>query len=590
QTHFRGQWGLAQDNFGRLYYNHNSHYLYADYFPDHYLTRNSSWRARHGINANIVNSNKAFPIRINPGVNRGYIDGQLREDGRLNTVTAISDALIYRGDQFGPEYVGDAFIPEPGANTIAHFRMQEEGVELKAEHITYEDPDWEKRDFLASTDERFRPIGIYNAPDGSIYVLDLYRGILQHKVYVTTYLRNYILEQGLDKPVGLGRIYRIVREEKPTRQQPPALEQATTAELVQYLSHDNGWHRDTAQRLLVQRQDEEAARPLRSLAQNGRAPLGRLHALWTLEGLDQLDTATVNAALRDPDPQVRIAAMRTAATLFEAEEPPAGLQRMLPRVIALTEDNDQAVRVQAAFTLGHFLGEDAKAERAMAEALTREPNDRYIRQAVITGVGGHEYAILEGLLDDAEWAEPRSGRGAVLSELSATIFQAGRAAEVAMLIERAQAEEGWRRRELLQGMARAAGDRRSPVDLPAQPTSLQTLAESDDEATRTAAQRIADKLNWPDAEMAAAEVVAELSEADEALRQRGQTMYMALCMACHQLHGQGQVGMAPSLVDSQYVLGPPEKLVRIALDGVTGVTEGDQKWNQAMPGMRHNPA
>ena len=114
-------------------------------------------------------------------------------------------ALIRRG--------GDAFIPEPAGNVLAHIDIEDDGVTVRGAQVRTPDPDWGERAFLASTDERFRPVDCAVGPDGALYVVDLYRGILQHRQFVTTYLRKQVLERGLDRPVGLGRIWRIVAED-----------------------------------------------------------------------------------------------------------------------------------------------------------------------------------------------------------------------------------------------------------------------------------------------------------------------------------------------------------------------------------------
>src|SRR5262249_12504695 len=145
---------------------------------------------------------------------------------------------------------------------------------------------YEAKEFLTSTDERFRPVNAYTGPDGALYIVDLYRGILEHKAFLTHYLIKNIKERKLEKPVGLGRIYRIVPE---GRRVGPWKLPTPNAQLVECLAHPNGWWQDTAQRLLVERNDASTVPAVERLALKGRTALARLHALWTLEGMGRLE-------------------------------------------------------------------------------------------------------------------------------------------------------------------------------------------------------------------------------------------------------------------------------------------------------------
>src|SRR5690606_15710774 len=201
-------------------------------------------------------------------------------------------------------------------------------------------------EFLTSTDERFRPVNLFNGPDGALYVVDMYRGVIQHRIFVTTYLRNQILERGLESPIGMGRIYRIVPDGTPPLRI-PALARATRKELVAALEHEQSWWRETAQRVLVERGDEHAAPLLRITIRSSRFPLARLHALWTLEGLDVLDWDSVARALRDPEVRVAVAGARLAERFF-AQHP----QRTLEALKARAAWSELAFQQQFALSLG----------------------------------------------------------------------------------------------------------------------------------------------------------------------------------------------------------------------------------------------
>ncbi|HVE40924.1 MAG TPA: hypothetical protein VNM14_13605 [Planctomycetota bacterium] len=300
-TRSRGQWGITQDDYGRLFSNSNPEILRGDLVPCYAAAAHAG--KAPGVNIQIAKDQLVWPARVNPGVNRGYQKGILREDGRLAACTAACGPVIYRGDNFPAEFRGNAFICDPAANLVQRRILKEEGGTLTATN-----PHANGIDFIASTDERFRPVNLYNGPDGCLYFIDMYRGVIQHRPYVTTHLRNQILSRELDKGLGYGRIYRVVSETKAPGP-PPRLSKAPSPELVKALSHPNGWWRDTAQRLLVERKDAASVPELRTLARAAGNPVPRLHAMFALEGMGQLDPPTLLALLGDKDPKIAAAAL-----------------------------------------------------------------------------------------------------------------------------------------------------------------------------------------------------------------------------------------------------------------------------------------
>ncbi len=491
-TLFRGQWGMAQDDYGRLYYNTNSRYLFADLIPADYALLDPGHQPRgggHGASERLVLEESVHSIRVNPGINRGYVNNMLREDGRLAVTTSVSGLTVYRGDQFPATWRGDVFVPEPAGNVVAHFDLAPGPVEngvptLVAEHRVYGDPDWVEREFLASTDERFRPVDAKVGPDGALYVIDMYRGILQHVRYVTTYLREYILDHGLDRPIGMGRIYRVVweggsEEPAPIRRGAPNLEAA--ADRIAALSHSNGWHRDTAQRLLVEGELDDATRDaLRELARTGDNSLARIHALWTLHGRGDLDAATALAAVREREPWLAVHGLRTGEELLPSSS--AGQAA----IAELVDSSSPQVRTQALLTLGATARRESWARIALTERLASRPDDPFHRQVALA-------ANLEG----------------------------------------------------------NGGDARPQAPAPAPAPAL------------------------------TADEAAQLS--------RGRRHYRA-CSSCHNDDGRGQDGLGPSLVDSPWVLGAPERLAALVLQGLEGPIEvHGETWDDMMPGFAVDP-
>jgi mono/diheme cytochrome c family protein/glucose/arabinose dehydrogenase len=353
----RGQWGIAQDDFGRLFFNSNSDQLRADFIPSYYVNKRGMTAKLKGLNEQVAKDQAAWPIRVNPGVNRGYEPKQLRDDGTLATVTAACGPVIYRGDIYPDEFKGNAFVCEPSGNIVKRNVLTEkDGV------ITGKNP-YASSEFLASTDERFRPVNLYTGPDGALYLVDMYHGILQHRIYMTSYLRKQVEERGLDKPQNQGRIYRIVHESKKPGPK-PSLAQASPAELVKALIHPNGWWRDTAQRLLVEKADATTVVSLKQLAASGTQPIHRLHALWVLEGMGKLDPSVLTIALGDGDPKVRAAGLRLAETSLKSSK--AETAALRAKVLDMAKDNAADVQIQLALTLGE-IAPDPQSKELLAK-------------------------------------------------------------------------------------------------------------------------------------------------------------------------------------------------------------------------------
>jgi mono/diheme cytochrome c family protein len=263
-------------------------------------------------------------------------------DGTLNHFTAASGVEIYRGHRLPEDMLGDLFFTEPVGRIVRRAKaVVTDGLtQLRNAHP--------KSEFLRSTDPLFRPVNVSTAPDGSLFVIDMYTGIIQDAQFIGPYLKGKIDQYALDKQHNWGRIWRITHESAQPDRRLPRMYTETAGELVRHLEHPHGWWRDTAQKLLVLRQDKTVVPALESLARNSTNQLARIHAVWTLEGLGALDARLARELMKSPDPQIRIQAIRASESLYK---PSPGDKTLANDYRALTKDADHQVVIQALLTL-----------------------------------------------------------------------------------------------------------------------------------------------------------------------------------------------------------------------------------------------
>ena len=412
KTLSRGQWGLSMDDTGRVFRNWNDDPLRVDYLPGRVLARNPAAVRTRGVYEPVTEDLAVWASRPTPAVNRGYRDGVLRPDGSLAVFQAAGTPTVYRGDRLPADLRGHVFVTEPAGNLVRRYALKE-GADGRLA-ATNAHP---RSEFLTSTDERFRPVNLLSAADGTLYIADMYRGVIQHGQYQSEYLKNQIRARGLVEPTGLGRIFRLAHETT-RREARPALSAKTPAELVPVLEHPNGWWRDTAQRLLVERGDRSVAPALTALATGARDPRTRLHALWTLDGLGALDAATVLRALGDTAPEVRAAAVRVAEPWLGKDGDP------VPAAVrGLAGDRAARVRWQLALSIAAF-PEASRVEQA-AQLLAQHGRDPFVVDGVVSSLAGLEDHALAQLL-----ARPGVPEDA-LGPLAGAVARGGRPAAVA---------------------------------------------------------------------------------------------------------------------------------------------------------------
>ncbi|MEM7373985.1 MAG: c-type cytochrome [Bacteroidota bacterium] len=427
---FRGQWGMSMDDYGRLVYSSNSNHLQGDYVLPGTIERNPNYRPKHAVAQTLNANQQVFPASPTPGVNRGYREGVLDDQQRLTRFTGASGPMVYRGDHFPKEYQGNAFTPEPTANLIKRNILTEEGVEITGT-FAYQD-----REFVSSTHETFRPVSLYNGPDGGMYIVDMGRGIVQHRNYVTLYLRKQILSRRLDTVVQQGRIYRLEYENGPTHRN-PRLSEKSSGELVELFSHPNGWWRDIAQRLLVERKAWSVVPQLRQLLQPETEPLTQLHALWTLEGLHAVSLSDLQKITQSKDPRVVASGIQIAEQLLDRY--PEEIMRLYE---SLGHDPSVRVQLQLASSLGIARGDvEEWAYRLLVELARKHQKEAVMIEAILSGLAGKEEAfqaylqrvdVLLPALEEAlqtsiaESLKPAEEKGPIMGEMERQYFNMGK--------------------------------------------------------------------------------------------------------------------------------------------------------------------
>ncbi|HTL03932.1 MAG TPA: c-type cytochrome [Vicinamibacterales bacterium] len=605
----RGQWGSTQDETGRIYRNTNESALHVDLIPANYFTRHPALLRTRGshesLNGENGDLNLVWPIRPTRGVNRGYQAGILRPDGTLARFTSVCAPLVFRGDRLPAELDGNVFVVDPTVNLVRRIILADGSNGLVARNA-YADVHGE---FLASTDELFRPVNLSMGPDGTLYVVDMYRGVVEHKGYVTEYLQNYVQSHKMEQWTGRGRIYRIVHDSR-RRDTPPAMSRATPAQLVAALSHPNGWRRDMAQELLVERGIKTVTPALKTLAETSPNPRTRLHALWTLDGLDAIEPATVIQGLAHPSRDVRAAALRISERWLRQGNAP-----VQAAVLKLLDDRDWSVQKQLAATLGELPAESRIA--AMASLLERHGDDPVAMDAALSGLHGQEAAVLERILQ-ATADTPQ--RRAAITMLAATLIRENANEPAAQVILREIAEDArpaWQRSALLNGAEvallsadppgtppRAAADPTLPcntcvggrggpggapafpnTNAPANPVAVPAnrggprLTLTREPPLVAYAPRAGDlgaritsvlaRVDWPGKPGAPAPI-APLSAAEQQRITAGHDVFTNACEACHGADGRGQPNVTPNLVGYAAVLGPVGVPVRVLLQGKEG--------------------
>jgi len=448
-----GQHGLSFNAWGDKFVCSNSDHIQHVRFEDRCVARNAYFAppnprasiAADGPQADVFRASPVEPWRIVRTRLRvqGLVPGPVEGGGTpAGYFTGATGATIYRGDAWPDAFSGWAIVGDVGSNLVHRKRLEERGASYVAHRFD------QQSEFVASSDIWFRPAQFANGPDGTLYIADMYREVIEHPLSLPPVIKQHLdLTSGRDR----GRIYRLVPE---GFQQPdvPALGDSDTATLVRTLRDANGWRRETAARLLYERQDLSAVPQLEALAASAERPETRVHALYALDGLDALSPTTVLQALSEDHPRVREHAVRLSERV--AHDSPDVRQRLYERV----DDPAFRVRYQLAFTLGELTGAQPKA--VLAALIRRDGRDALMRVAVMSSLGDGAGAVLAELARDESFRATPLGRD-WLATLSKQIGKQQRADDVAILLgllRELSASDEATTQAVVEGLAIPAGD------------------------------------------------------------------------------------------------------------------------------------
>jgi mono/diheme cytochrome c family protein/glucose/arabinose dehydrogenase len=407
RTVFRGQWGISKDNFGRLYYNTNSTQLLGDYVLPSIAANNPFYKPIATFNKKLTPNQNVFPLHPT-AVNRGYQKGVLNSDSLLVNVTSACGPLIYRGNTYPASYLENAFVCAPEANLIKRNILSFSADKVSAQQAI------PNKEFIASTDEGFRPVNLFNGPDGNMYIVDMHRGIIQDKAFLTPYLQKLYAKKKLDTIVGMGRILRVVNENKKSSDIID-LDKLTNSELVDLLNHSNGWLRDRAQQLLIYKNDKSVIPQLLSVLQNIKKPLAQIHALHTLNGLHALNFTILETLLYSGSSSSAKSHALVLLEPFATQDRVQSLKKLTQKLIS---KNNPQIDLYLLSALGKWVSLSTETLFPVVLHLSNKYKDNLVYQeSLVSSLKGMEEAFLLFLNEN----QPNTSEHILTDILSTTI-------------------------------------------------------------------------------------------------------------------------------------------------------------------------
>lgn len=462
------QFGNTFDAWGRYFTSENNDHIRHEVVAARYLERNPQLpvsAAMHVISDH-GGAARVFPITINPQYEL------LTESGEFTSACSLT---VYTGGLFQGEYARSSFVAEPVHNLVHRDVIEPSGATFLARR------GGESREFLASTDPWFRPVNFYVGPDGALYVIDYYRARIEHPEWTASEFHKNPAQFTLGRD--RGRIYRIVPDGTPGHGAAPRLSTATDAALLQALSHDTLWWRRTAQRLILDRRPPQIAPALETLARQGASPFGRLHALWTLDGLGLLDASLVARALGDTQAGVRENALQLA------EPRMAGSWVLRAAVLArAVVEQDARVQFQLLATLGGL--DSAESRAAQRQLFFAHLDDPWMQVAALSAGPDRAAAYLEAALASGGEVRARKSDGhaaffTLAGSAVAATREPGRVAGLISAVARGGTTDAWWQAAALEGVRRGMRSAGASL-LEGSRADLLALAQGPDTAVRRA--------------------------------------------------------------------------------------------------------
>jgi glucose/arabinose dehydrogenase/mono/diheme cytochrome c family protein len=379
-----GQWGLTHDDYGRLFFSRAASGMAATGFHI-----NPTYGQLDFDDAYDSTFHQVWPAIKTPDVNGG--PKTLRADSTLKSFTSVCGQSVFRGDRLPQTMVGDYLAAEPVGRFIRRAKVMNIAGKTVLKNAYTQD------EFISSTDMNFRPVNTYTGPDGCLYIVDMYRGIIQESTWAQpgSYLYDQIMTKGLEKNIKNGRIYRLVYEGLEPGPRPQMLTDPVS-KLLTYIDHPNGWWRDNAQKEIIIRGDTSLVPALQQIALGGKGPLStkpssiaRLHVLWTLEGLNTIDKHIILKALNDPDTEIRRAAIQISEPFLKNND-----SEVTEKLVSMADEQDPTVRMQLVLSLYNHGGEKAKS---LAKSLLTNNADNQLMAAIQTSLQKNEEAKKYGI-------------------------------------------------------------------------------------------------------------------------------------------------------------------------------------------------
>lgn len=432
------QFGQTFDQWGSHLMVTNSNHIFQEIIANKYLQRNPNLVIPSATKT-LSNHTKVFPITKNP-------EYQMLTD--VGEFTAACSLTAYLGGSFPEGYNKNVtFVCVPVYNLIHADRLIPDGVAYNAKRLK------ENRAFLASTDAYFRPVNLYIGPDGALYLVDFYRQVIEGPEFISQAVLDTVnLYNGTHK----GRIYRISAKgaEEPEWTAGLNLGNMNSVQLVRQLSSENIWWRRTAQRLLVQRDADNAASALIKMANNKESAMGRLHALWTLQGIGKLTSDLIIDALHDPVPGIKANAIKLAELHLNSGP------ELISALLKLKNDSSLKVRFQLLLTLGYL--DKPKVNQVRRNILFRDIDNNWFQIAALSASSTHALTLLDVILKKYD-QNKRSSYNSLVNKLSAIIGKSKDAGVINQFIEKAaklKENKAWNV-AILEGLARGLGSRNS---------------------------------------------------------------------------------------------------------------------------------